>query len=312
MEYYQFDFYDPDEEIGLAGLDIPQELIIAHMDPFFAECRAYGCIEANGRNGDVAVRCHGFIGISTEREKELDKKFGIVGWERPEKKDGQAQSTRAPLRAIVKELISDDIPFTRKMIRQMKADLLALRRMRVFVRDVQEDNYKGGKLVDFSVSWTDPHIMMSERYCNKKTIERDRDWELREFDNMIKQSGLSNLSSIRAAPNPEYVNKLRLRKEDELDKILDKRTRRKGRSKVLKTQYKVRWKGYGSEHDAWMDESELQNAKGLLQDYESTIATARRRKSASTTLRNARTPPSSKAQSPITARKKRGRPKKKT
>ncbi|MCJ1239953.1 hypothetical protein MMC14_007952, partial [Varicellaria rhodocarpa] len=49
-----FNFYDPREEIGLADLNIPQELVIAHIDPFYAECRAYGRIEANGRNGNVA------------------------------------------------------------------------------------------------------------------------------------------------------------------------------------------------------------------------------------------------------------------
>ena len=286
--------------------------MIAHVDPFYAECRAYGCIEAKGRNGKVAVRCHGFTSIPVSREEELAEKFGIVGWERPGEEEEQADSTGAPLRAIVKELVSDEVPFTGKMIRRMKADLSALRRMCIYTRDIRADNYKGGKLVDFSTSWTKPHIMLSERYWSRKTIDRDKDWELTEFDDMIEESGIPTW--IRATPNPNYISRLRARKPTqrspsdsstpetqrsrtnlhsplsdryhpvssseetdsyEIDKIIDKRIVRADHG----TKYLVRWKGYSPENDQWMDESELQNAQELVRAYESTIAsTTKKRK----------------------------------
>ncbi|MCJ1233447.1 hypothetical protein MMC14_001404, partial [Varicellaria rhodocarpa] len=246
-------------------------------------------------------------------EEELDEKFGIVRWDRPEEDDELAGSTDAPLRALVKDLVSDDIRFTQKMLCPMKKDLLTLRRMGIFVRDIRADNYRGGQLVDFSVSWTDPHIMMNERYWKRKTFQRDRDWELTLFDRMIDESGVPNPRSIRATSNPQYISMLRPRKPTadlsrsyELDRVLDKRFKRRV------TQYLVRWKDNGPEGDKWMDESELQDAQELVQAYESTIATtAKRGKATTSTVRqHARPPPtpSSNRRSPTTNRRQRGRP----
>ena len=277
--------------MGLVGLDILPGLIIAHMDPFYAECRAYGRIESKGRNGKVVVRCYGFITIPGEQQEELDEKFGTGGWERPEEDKEQAYSNRATLRAIVKELVPGDVSFATKMIVRMKADLKALRRMGVYVRDVRADNYKNGKLVDFSTLWTYPHIMLSERYWLRTTIERERDWELTEFDDMIKDSGLANPTWTRATPNSEYM-KLRARgpaqsavsePDFEVEKILDKRTQRN------RVQYLVRWKGFDPKDDQWLNKSELQNAKALVKDYD-------QRQPTSTSSR----------------KRKRGRPRKKT
>jgi hypothetical protein len=53
--------------------------------------------------------------------------------------------------------------------------------------------------------------------------------------------------------------------EWELDAIVKKRTIGKGSGR--KTQYLGRWKGYGPEWDRWFDESELQNARDLIDDY---------------------------------------------
>jgi hypothetical protein len=57
--------------------------------------------------------------------------------------------------------------------------------------------------------------------------------------------------------------------EWEIDTIVNKRTSRKGRKK--KTEYLVRWKGYGPEWDSWYTEDELPNAKEAMTDYESAI-----------------------------------------
>lgn len=54
--------------------------------------------------------------------------------------------------------------------------------------------------------------------------------------------------------------------EQEIGTLLQKRRIRKGRG--WSTQYLVRWKGYGPEHDEWMPENRLSHAKELIEDYE--------------------------------------------
>ena len=39
-------------------------------------------------------------------------------------------------------------------------------------------------------------------------------------------------------------------------------------------EYLVRWKGYGAEHDKWLKQEELGNAKELLKDYHKTTSPA--------------------------------------
>ena len=54
----------------------------------------------------------------------------------------------------------------------------------------------------------------------------------------------------------------------ELERLLNKRQVRVGRSATLVTQYLARWKGYGPEDDEWLSEKKLENAKDLIDDYE--------------------------------------------
>jgi hypothetical protein len=52
----------------------------------------------------------------------------------------------------------------------------------------------------------------------------------------------------------------------EVDRIIDKRVIRKGRG--VSTQYLVRWKGWGPEHDWWMRIQDLEGCAELVQEYE--------------------------------------------
>jgi hypothetical protein len=55
----------------------------------------------------------------------------------------------------------------------------------------------------------------------------------------------------------------------EIERLLDKRTIRKGRGTSV--QYLVRWTGYGPEFDQWYPLSQLENAKDLIAEYEARI-----------------------------------------
>ena len=53
----------------------------------------------------------------------------------------------------------------------------------------------------------------------------------------------------------------------EIERLLNKRIIKRGRKGI--TQYLVRWRGYGLEHDQWYNVADLDNAKKLIDDYES-------------------------------------------
>jgi Kinetochore Sim4 complex subunit FTA2 len=107
------------------------------------------------------VRCYGFMAVSAEREEELAASPFDVDpgeWNRPEEEYKWPVTARQPFRAIVKELVQNKKRLSR--VAQMRDDLLTLHKMGIYVQDIHEENYIEGKLVDFSRSWTDPHIML--------------------------------------------------------------------------------------------------------------------------------------------------------
>ena len=207
----QFKFYDSSEhELGLAGRNVSLDIIVGDLDPFYAECRAYGRIAERSRKRSVAVLCYGFLGIPAAQEGFLNRTFNVSDWDRPEEEYGRSTADRQSFRAIVKELVVDPVPFRKHMVRGMLSDLRSLRNMTIFVRDVRADNYRGGKLVDFSVSWTAPHLMLANGLRGYDLIEEDIMEELFAFDRMIEDAGI--VTSVRATRNEAYVSKLRPRK----------------------------------------------------------------------------------------------------
>ena len=187
------------------GDKVEQDMIIAHLDSFFAECRAYGCIEEKEPKGKVAVRCRGFMAVSATQEEFLEKKFHVSDWDRPKKEYDLPASERQSFRAIVKDFIEDKVSFRTKNLKRMVKDLRTLRNMPLFVRDVRVDNYRGGKLLDFSIAWTAPHVMLDTRIRSEKHIDEDMMEELFLFDEMVAESGVPNPDFVRAVANSEFI-----------------------------------------------------------------------------------------------------------
>lgn len=188
---------------------MPRDKLILQIDPFYAECRAYGAIIQSSRNGKLSPFCHGHISLPATIESELETRFGVSDWERPDEEYTLPISQRSPFRAIVKELVLDSVPFTAAMVPQMLRDFKRLRRIFIYVRDVRADNYLGGKLVDFSSAWTAPHILVSSYLRSWNAINSDLTWDLEQFDAMVKDAGIATWS--RATPNPKYISMLRPR-----------------------------------------------------------------------------------------------------
>ncbi|KAL8820976.1 MAG: hypothetical protein Q9191_007406 [Dirinaria sp. TL-2023a] len=213
MLQYQFKFYD-DSEICAALSDhqrkyFSSKLINGHMDPFFCECRAYGRLIDEKVYGKVAVRCYGYLMISAEREDELRERLGVTAWNRPREEYSKRASRRQPFRAIVKELVTENVPLTAKTAKKMLRDLRIIRSFKVYNMDICARNYKGGLLVDFSVAMTRPHYLFFIKPAWRREGYMYDD--LRSFDYMLDEAGIATLA--RATRNEDYVGHLRPRNE---------------------------------------------------------------------------------------------------
>ena len=142
---------------------VPDDLLQAHSDPFYNECRAYGRLQEANLNGKVAVRCYGYITFPAEIERQLQRDFQVYGWDRSAQDYLKPVSSRQPIRAIVKELVLQDEPLTGKVADKMLRDLKKMRSKGIYPLDVYERNYKAGLLVDMSIARTLPHYLFDIR-----------------------------------------------------------------------------------------------------------------------------------------------------
>jgi len=205
----QFRFFDPsDDEAHLLEEEreiVPTSVICAHMDPFYNECRAYGRLVEKELNGTIAVRCYGYLTLPATIEDELHEKFDVVNWDRPDEEYERPTSERQPLRAIVKELVREDLTFTAKYLNKMLRHLKHLRRVGIYPGDVRARNYRAGLLIDFSCAMTKPHDLFQTR--PEWNVSYIQSQDLLNFDSMVSDERLSTW--IMATPNREYLKKLR-------------------------------------------------------------------------------------------------------
>lgn len=160
-----------------------------HIDPFYAECRAYGAIEESIYNGNlpaderdwVAAPCYGYLHISSADEAKIRRKFNIKDWNRPGNNDAK------PIRGLVKEFIEqkDAIDTRRRSVRRMRKDLLMIRSAGVYPRDLFARNYRGGLLVDFGQSFTEPHCAL--RVFPEWQAEAEKTQDLHLFYEMLEE-----------------------------------------------------------------------------------------------------------------------------
>jgi hypothetical protein len=187
---------------------LSDEEIIGYMDPFYAECRAYGRIRDRKLKNPVAVACHGFLAIPSKRARELKERFGVEDWARPEVEITIPSGRQQPFRALVKDFVDVDPPMSRQLLEKiMYKDLKTLHKIGIYVMDIATRNYKGGKLVDFGKAWTEPFVMCD--LMEGWYIAQRKEDDFAEFDEMVKELGI--VTNFRASPNLEYISKLRKR-----------------------------------------------------------------------------------------------------
>ncbi|KAF2174807.1 hypothetical protein K469DRAFT_713512 [Zopfia rhizophila CBS 207.26] len=177
--------------------EMPDDVFVGNVDPFFAECRAYGRIDEFYKKhlgskdpGLIAAPCYGYIYITKEQEASLRSQFGSLEWNRANS-DADKQ-----IRALVKQFIPNEPIDTKvRSIRRMVKDLKTLHSIGVYPRDICARNYRGGLLVDFGMALTEPSCVLNvlPEWIARKERKRD----LGAFDEMIQELGIKTL--VRAA-----------------------------------------------------------------------------------------------------------------
>ena len=195
-------FWEP-----VVGKSFPREQISFHMDPFFAECRAYGKIMEAQRNGklkqQLVIPCRGFIFLSDKDKKSLEMKGYDLGEDCLDSTSLTNFSTKC--RALVKDLATDSPGIHSKNLKKILKDIRTLNELQIFNLDIRMDNYRDGKLVDFGSSWTEEHHILSA--LDDETAAEYRTQDLVMFDQMVAEAKFNTV--IRARPNPRYLLKLR-------------------------------------------------------------------------------------------------------
>lgn len=169
----------------------PQDYI-DYLDPFNCECRVYGRLKEEHRE-HLAVRAHGYVLLTKDQEERITEVSGeYVDWENhpePLRCSGPFRRWEVhrhePLRAIVKDFVESSGPLVASQVPQMYADLEELHKLGVLVRDIHPGNYLEGKLVDFSMAWTSPHICFER--ASPAGIKEVRSMEPYKFEKMVDE-----------------------------------------------------------------------------------------------------------------------------
>lgn len=198
--------------------DNPERLAELHLDPFYAECRAYGRIDMARKQGkikrDIAIPCYGFIYLDDRHRKQLDE-YGVDLDESCLDSDSSADSsptpgarrpaTSRPIRSIVKKLASSDPGITYKTIKDIRKDIQDLNKLEVYNRDIRKHNFCDSKLVDFGTSITTPHCFITPE--NSFLSKQSQEGDMGMLEDVVDKEGI--LVQWRTSENLEYKRKLR-------------------------------------------------------------------------------------------------------
>lgn len=181
---------------------------------FYKECRAYGRLEECNMGHRVA-RCYGYLIFTQDQEEDLISKGLLTA----QATDG---FTPPPLKALVKELIESETPFTPHMIPAMIDDIQMINKVGIFVFDVRERNYLDGLLLEFGSAMTVPHDNLTKEWIdscveNKRFTEELPKVDEDDFDEMIDDYNEATTGPriwIRISPNWNLKESLRKTRYD--------------------------------------------------------------------------------------------------
>jgi hypothetical protein len=115
----------------------------------------------------------------------------------------EATRKQRPVRAIVKELASQDPGVNEGSLKMILSDIMELNKLDIYNGDIRRENFGDGKLVGFGSAWTEPHCFMHS--ADKREPGETRLGDLVMFDNMTERIK----TDVRAMPSKSYCSKLR-------------------------------------------------------------------------------------------------------
>lgn len=136
------------------------EAIHQYVDPFYAECRAYGRFHETGHD-ELALKCYGYVLLDEKHEQALrdkEDREGSVVLYRPFYVHADEEQLR--VRYIVKELGSP-LGLTQNMAYRLLDDVKSLHQLGIAGLDLRLEQLINGKIADFSMAMTFPHFVMS-------------------------------------------------------------------------------------------------------------------------------------------------------
>ncbi|KAI1364089.1 kinetochore Sim4 complex subunit FTA2-domain-containing protein [Xylaria arbuscula] len=175
---------------------LTDDLVRFHMDPFYAECRAFGLLVEKKKDDLLAVRCHGYTFLPLEIEQLIEKRFGdqfiIENWNRGPEDEG------CGLRAIIKDYIPSKSTYGRRKLSVIKSKIKQLNKLGVFNMDIRKENIRGGRLFDFSIAITSPHICLSTQLRPIDHVVDDMRFDCEMFEK-LEERELERRETIRKA-----------------------------------------------------------------------------------------------------------------
>ncbi|KAI1198648.1 kinetochore Sim4 complex subunit FTA2-domain-containing protein [Nemania serpens] len=158
-----------------------------YTDPFFAECRAYGRIKearvTDGIREKLAVRCHGYLFLAKRDERQLEKDGVDLGSRTISKELRPPSFDTNLVRAIVKDFEPRPSGLNSNNVRQALRRLKRLNEIQVYNRDIRGENFRGGYLIDFGSSQTEPHCLLDT--LNEDEAEAKKEEDMIMFDEAV-------------------------------------------------------------------------------------------------------------------------------
>ncbi len=180
-----------------------------YCDPFYAECRAYGRLQARpGKTNwaqKIAVPCHGFFFLQ-ERDEEIlrDRKIDL-GLEYADLEYQEDAIWAARPRAIVKDFAEPGTGVCEESLPKILRCIGRLNSHGILNQDIRKDNFRGGRIVDFGSSWTAPHRVLDALHgfalSERMLVDRSM------FDQMVMDENIPNRKKIKA------IHSMRLRSD---------------------------------------------------------------------------------------------------
>ena len=185
-DFHQFKFCCPDVYLSkLKGM-----AKMAYYDSFVKECRANSRLISQGMNGIYSPFCYGWIEVPTDTEKAVAKKFHIPSflWDR------YPETEHDRVRGILFEYIRGDllsqVPITLQTANDLRAGLQEIHRASIAHGDMRASNIlvRDGHVrwIDFSASWSMPHVTISAARLEK----------LQENERLDLEVGFAFLSKV--------------------------------------------------------------------------------------------------------------------